>query len=422
MLHRCFIVAPLGISLLAQTGFGQNQFIIADRTNDAQFRVRDLNNNGIIDNDEIFLWFSGTNAAGTPAATNPTAQAISVCRIMILGDQQNARVLRITDADNDGDAQDLGESSVFVAAGNSAGLSFAFPTGVAFDSQCRAYVVNAGNASGPDAIYRLVDLNGDGDAMDQVRGVHEATLYVADGAFGAGNGPYSPQEIFFDSNDVGYLHNSSTNLHGIFRFVDSNNNGRADDAGEFTTFLDTNNASAVPIVAGFALEPDRFRMNLHTAMYTLQTASGGVDQLVRAVDLNDDHDAQDTGEATLVWSNPAAGFTGIDVISLLNGDVLVTDNSGNTVVRLHDANNNGNFMDAGEQTVYCLNGAATMAAVRQMDMLCRKGDVNCDGMVNVSDLLAIINAWNQGGCRPSDINCDGSVGVSDLLAVINNWG
>lgn len=53
------------------------------------------------------------------------------------------------------------------------------------------------------------------------------------------------------------------------------------------------------------------------------------------------------------------------------------------------------------------------------------GDINSDGVVNVSDLLAVINAW--GPCPdpencPADINDDDVVNVSDLLAVINNWG
>ena len=54
------------------------------------------------------------------------------------------------------------------------------------------------------------------------------------------------------------------------------------------------------------------------------------------------------------------------------------------------------------------------------------GDVNVDGMVNVSDLLGVINEWGAcplqpSGC-PADLNDDGFVNVADLLEVINNWG
>ena len=48
-------------------------------------------------------------------------------------------------------------------------------------------------------------------------------------------------------------------------------------------------------------------------------------------------------------------------------------------------------------------------------------DVNGDGVVSVSDLLAVLVAWgNTGG--PEDINGDGIVSVPDLLTVLAGWG
>ena len=58
------------------------------------------------------------------------------------------------------------------------------------------------------------------------------------------------------------------------------------------------------------------------------------------------------------------------------------------------------------------------------------GDINGDGVVNVSDLLAVIESW--GPCPAPPANCDADiapppngdavVNVFDLLMVINNWG
>lgn len=54
------------------------------------------------------------------------------------------------------------------------------------------------------------------------------------------------------------------------------------------------------------------------------------------------------------------------------------------------------------------------------------GDVNVDGAVDVTDLLAVINAW--GGCPappihcPADLDDNNTVDVLDLLLVIGNWG
>ena len=43
-------------------------------------------------------------------------------------------------------------------------------------------------------------------------------------------------------------------------------------------------------------------------------------------------------------------------------------------------------------------------------------------MVNVTDLLAIMIAWNQCLACPEDINSDGNVNVVDFPIVVGKWG
>jgi len=54
------------------------------------------------------------------------------------------------------------------------------------------------------------------------------------------------------------------------------------------------------------------------------------------------------------------------------------------------------------------------------------GDTNCDGTVNVDDLIAVILGWgacaHPPGACPADVNGSGSVDVDDLIAVILAWG
>jgi hypothetical protein len=51
------------------------------------------------------------------------------------------------------------------------------------------------------------------------------------------------------------------------------------------------------------------------------------------------------------------------------------------------------------------------------------GDVNNNGVVDVDDLLAVINAWGACGSPcAADVTGNGIVDVDDLLMVINNWG
>lgn len=50
-----------------------------------------------------------------------------------------------------------------------------------------------------------------------------------------------------------------------------------------------------------------------------------------------------------------------------------------------------------------------------------EGDIDGDGVVDVTDLLAVIGDWG-GGSGPTDVDGDGVVGVGDVLMVIAAWG
>lgn len=79
-------------------------------------------------------------------------------------------------------------------------------------------------------------------------------------------------------------------------------------------------------------------------------------------------------------------------------------------------------------------GSATSAAAILALPVCCPADIapqpNGDGVVNVTDLLAVIGAWGgcPGGCPPPTTNCPPDitqnciVNVQDLLAVIGDWG
>jgi len=50
------------------------------------------------------------------------------------------------------------------------------------------------------------------------------------------------------------------------------------------------------------------------------------------------------------------------------------------------------------------------------------GDLNDDGVVNVSDLLILLGAWGDCSGCDADLNGDGVVNVSDLLILLGAWG
>ncbi|MDG2200744.1 MAG: peptidoglycan DD-metalloendopeptidase family protein [Phycisphaerales bacterium] len=50
------------------------------------------------------------------------------------------------------------------------------------------------------------------------------------------------------------------------------------------------------------------------------------------------------------------------------------------------------------------------------------GDCNCDGSVDILDLLVVLNEWGPCSICSGDLNQDANVDIFDLLAVISAWG
>jgi len=430
-LHRAAGAALALVFVAADAG--ASRFIIADRDIDGLWSISDADKNGAIDDPSgIVLFFDSSNAAGTPATENPTCLAVRRDGLVLVGDQLGRTVYLFQDLNNDDDALDPGESRIVVSSPNGSGITIAFPTGAAFDSLGRAFIANAGNSFGNDAIYLLLDLNNDGDSLD----AGEIVEFVGVGAFGPGNGPWGPQEILFvaspgpgQGGDIGFMRNSTANLHGVYRFRDIDNNGRADDPGEFAAFWDATGSSGVTPLPGFALELDNASRSpaCGVRLYTLQTAAGGVDQLVRLSDNNNDGDAQDPGEAVIAWSTAEAGFTGIDVQSRVDGTVLVTDGSGGRIIALRDLDNDGLFMSAGERTDYFANPAGPVSTVRQIALIEPQpcpADANGDGVVNGADLSVLLSSFGQAGAGPGfgDFNGDCAVNGADLSVLLGSFG
>lgn len=409
--------------LVVVPALGQSRTIIADRASNALWTLTDLDFGGtIVEPTETTRFFDATNAAGTIGPQNPTCMAVRCDGLVVMGDQLNQVIYLFRDLNGDGDALDAGESRVAAGAGNAAGIAFAFPTGAAFDDLGRLYIVNASNSFGDDAVYRLVDLNNDGDFMD----AGEITVYVGPGAFGGTRTNYSPQEIFFVGSTL-FLRNSNGSApsqFGIFKAIDLNNDGDADDPGEFTYYGHTA-GSGIASTAGFAAEPDRFHEG---SIYDLQLATGGVDQLVRLTDRNNDGDALDPGEAVLVYSTGETGFTSVDILSLPTGDVYMTDNSGKRVIILRDLNNDGDFLDAGERTNLLAAMGGVVGDIRQIvHFTACKADVTGDDGVTIDDLLLYLASFEAGGfCADVDDGSgtgtiDGGITIDDLLYYLRRF-
>lgn len=410
-----------------------SSYIVNDRDSDALWWIQDADNNAQIDDPSgIIPFFNATNAAAIPTTQNPTCLAVRNDGLVLIGDQLANTVYMLQDANADRDALDPAEARIIVQSPNASGVTIAFPTGAAFDSAGRAFIANSGNTFGDDAVYLLSDLNNDDDSNDP----GEIIEYIGDGAFGPGNGPWGPQEILFIpesliTTDTCYLRNSTAGLHGIYRAIDTNNSGRADDAGEFTAVWDASGLSGVTPLAGFALERDATGPTPAGGikLYTLQIAPGAVDQLVRVSDLNFDFDCQDPGEAVIAWSTAEAGFSAIDVVSLADGTVLITDSSDDRIIALKDLNNDASFDNTSERTDFFTNPAGPILDLRQLapvatpPSLC-PGDANGDNFIDAADLSVLLSQFGT-SVTPgagADFNNDAIVNSADLSVLLAAFG
>jgi hypothetical protein len=72
--------------------------------------------------------------------------------------------------------------------------------------------------------------------------------------------------------------------------------------------------------------------------------------------------------------------------------------------------------------VVCVLSGAAFAGSGTPDRGDCPADINGDGYVNFTDLLAVIDQWGQCQNCSADINNDGNVDVTDILEVIALWG
>ena len=107
-------------------------------------------------------------------------------------------------------------------------------------------------------------------------------------------------------------------------------------------------------------------------------------------------DSVDVYENTAINTGGGINFFESPSATLLESNICI--NSPNQI--------EGKFTDGGKNTI--------------CDSMCPY-DIDGDGNVNVSDLLAIIDQWGLAD-SPADVNFDGIVDVSDLLIVVGNWG
>ena len=310
--------------------------LVVDQSYDGVWRLVDFNQDGDYnDADEAVPYF--VDGSSGIDLVSPTCIAIATDGTVYVGESNTDFIAVMQDQNGDGDASDPGEARVFFDNANLSGLLLASVQGLTVDGLGRVFATDANN----DRILILEDLNGDGDAQDvgEARSYHDVPGTTATGdsiptvvlAGLDGN-------LYYAENGA-----TGVVQKGVYRLVDLNNDGDCNDPGERGLFW-APPAIASPFYYGLAVDASfRFYITDHSTNEQVWTAfdadgSGSIDateenlfyqtsastwwdvvvrddgtillcedqtpdRITALRDLNGDFDALDPGEATEAYDD-----------------------------------------------------------------------------------------------------------------------
>jgi hypothetical protein len=316
--------------------------LVTDSGNDRVWRCVDLTGDGDLDDaGEVVVFYD--DVSGTIPLSNNSGLVCDPGGATYVTDTTEDIILFLADGNANGNALDAGEAFIWFdgrAGGNLSGVLMTSANSLAIHALEGAFYVasaNTGTAGTLDEILRLRDEDDDGDAND----ASEAKAYWT-APLGA-VGDYLPTAVCVGADQrVHYVENGSTGVtqKGVYRLVDLNNDGDAQDASERQPYFLP--PATVPAAQYFSLDRD--------AGGWFYLADQSNELIWRFKDQDGDGDAQDTGES-VAWY--VAGVPSVlwDVSVGADGTVYASDaQAPQRILALRDADGSG-VIDAGEVDV-----------------------------------------------------------------------
>ena len=216
---------------------------VTDSSEDCVFLFRDHNNDGDAnDPDEHVRWLDGRaggNASGIlmPAANGLVQGADGVMWVASANSGTTGvdAILRLSDANGDGDVNDLGEAVEWWSRpGSPNGDSV--PQAVQIGLDGAIYLLDAPSSAGfSKGVYRIADNNLDGDGND----AGETAPYFIP--------PFTVTPFFWclEIDTLGWFYTADTGNERVWKFKDLNADGDAQDAGESFLYWSVGAASNI---------------------------------------------------------------------------------------------------------------------------------------------------------------------------------
>lgn len=396
-----------------------------DQQVDMIFRFEDKNGDGDFhDVDEVKIFFTG--AVPVTGTTNSQGLlALSPTELYATDNFAPDDVVRLVDLDGDGDALDSGESSRWFEGVTPAGSTITNPVSLAPGPNGWFTLVdnNVLDTTVPSAVYLVKDVDGDGDANDPGEVVNHFTLSPA-GASGA-----AVFDGVFDSAGACYVFDIADpgQIEHIDR-VDPSASSRVQWLRS-TTLLN---------LTGFIFGSS-FKLEHNPATDEIIASSRDLSDRIRLIALKDRNGSgfiDAPNEVRLLWTETlnADGVTcgtTRDFVLCADGSLVFIDSGEDQVVRLIDLSGDGDYNDLGESRIMYKVSLAPPGTPIAPTMLSVAAafpapappcPADLDGDGQVGASDLAGLLGSWGGPGPADLDGDGAVGASDLATLLGSWG
>lgn len=308
--------------------------MVVDSTFDGVWRKIDRNQDGDFnDAGEITVFYD--DLSGVITLTNPNCIAIDPSGACYIGDSTADVIVKLLDQNGDGDALSPGEATIFFDASNAGGIVMASIQGLTVDALGTVFAaVSNVSSGGDDMILRLSDTNQDGDAND----AGEASQYcVIPNSSGAIGDSIPTEVVVAPDGNLYYADVGATGVvtKGVWQLHDANGDGDCNDPGEVNLFW-APQAAGNPFYWGLAVDrAGVFYMTDH-----------GTETVWRAQDVNLDNVITPNEESIYYQTG---GSTWWDVVIRPDGVIYVCeDTTPDRITALQDQNNDRDALDPGE--------------------------------------------------------------------------
>lgn len=351
MNNRAFILCLAVFFMLGLAGVAWGQvlpmkrtgsLIVTDTGLDEAYRCTDFNLDGDYNDANEIIFF---HSFVTGSSSNPIKVTTGPKGYIYVSNTSTDEIWRLADMNGDGDADDVGDYSIYLDNLNASGITISSIQGMTFDSNGDLYLCNSGSSGVNDMILRLRDLNKDGDCQDSAE---VSILYDSQVAAGMGLIEMGvPMPCVLDDDGTLYVSdvNDPDKNDPILKCKDINGDGDYYDTDELDYYYDdTKGLYNLSNVDSMAFTRDGLLL-LNESLK---------DVILIGEDMNDDGDIEDIGElrmfrdGSFVRPDSSKG-TAVSGENNLHWDVYIAEYSDpNGVHGMRDLDEDGDCDEPGE--------------------------------------------------------------------------